>query len=43
VETLPFHHRAPFDRLLISQAKADHMTLVTADEYIAAYGIQCLW
>lgn len=43
VETLPFHHRDPFDRLLIAQAKAERMTLVTADASLTAYGVRCLW
>ncbi|WP_273121935.1 type II toxin-antitoxin system VapC family toxin [Ferrovum myxofaciens] len=43
VEALPFHHRDPFDRLLITQAKAERMTLVTADSVLSSYGIRCLW
>jgi PIN domain nuclease of toxin-antitoxin system len=41
--TLPYHHRDPFDRLLIAQASLEKMTLVTADTAIAQYGIKCLW
>lgn len=43
VENLPFHHRDPFDRLIVSQAKAERMTLITADQALSAYGIRCLW
>lgn len=43
VEALPFHHRDPFDRLLITQAKNERMTLVTADSALSTYGIRCLW
>ncbi len=43
VATLPYHHRDPFDRLLIAQASLEKMTLVTADTAIAQYGIKCLW
>ncbi|OFX13902.1 MAG: twitching motility protein PilT [Alphaproteobacteria bacterium RIFOXYD12_FULL_60_8] len=43
VESLPFLHRDPFDRLLVSQAKAERMTLITADQALSAYGIRCLW
>ena len=43
VATLPFHHRDPFDRLLIAQAKAEGMTLLTADQAFAAYGVEVLW
>jgi PIN domain nuclease of toxin-antitoxin system len=31
VATLPFHHRDPFDRLLIAQALEEGMTLVTRE------------
>ena len=34
VEVLPFIHRDPFDRLLVAAAKADGMTILTADENI---------
>ena len=37
VETLPFIHRAPFDRLLVATAKAEAMTILTADENIHQY------
>ena len=39
---LPFVHKDPFDRIMICQARAEGMTLVTADEKIAQYGIQTL-
>lgn len=42
VATLPWHHRDPFDRLLISQAKQGR-TLVTHDEQLQAYGVSVLW
>ena len=40
---LPFHHGDPFDRLLISQASNEGMTLVTKDENIGRYAIPTLW
>ncbi len=40
---LPFHHRDPFDRLLIAQAKVDGMTLLTCESNLAAYGIPLFW
>lgn len=40
---LPLHHRDPFDRLLIAQAKAENLTLVSCDENLAPYGIPLLW
>ena len=39
VEHLPLHHRDPFDRLLIAQAQAEHLILVTKDATIARYGV----
>ncbi|MBN9689618.1 MAG: type II toxin-antitoxin system VapC family toxin [Verrucomicrobia bacterium] len=41
--TLPFHHRDPFDRVLLAQAKSERMTLVTNDGQFGAYGIPLLW
>jgi PIN domain nuclease of toxin-antitoxin system len=40
---LPNHHRDPFDRLLIAQAIHEGLTIVTADETIAAYPVAVLW
>ena len=34
---LPLHHRDPFDRLIISQAIAENLTLVSRDRVFAAY------
>ena len=42
VRALPWHHRDPFDRLLVAQALEDGYTLVTRDEALAAYGVQIL-
>ncbi|MCW5899983.1 MAG: type II toxin-antitoxin system VapC family toxin [Flavobacteriales bacterium] len=39
VTTLPLHHRDPFDRMLIAQAKHEGMHLLTADPHFAAYGV----
>lgn len=35
---LPWHHRDPFDRLLVAQAAAEPMRLLTADGQLLAYG-----
>lgn len=40
---LPFHHRDPFDRLLLAQAVAEGMTLVTDDSQFSPYGVPLLW
>lgn len=36
--TLPRHHADPFDRILIAQAAAEGMTLLTVDEAMEPYG-----
>jgi PIN domain nuclease of toxin-antitoxin system len=40
---LPAHHRDPFDRMLIAQAIADRLTLVTHDPHFKPYGLDVLW
>ncbi|MBC7783385.1 MAG: type II toxin-antitoxin system VapC family toxin [Burkholderiales bacterium] len=40
---MPFHHKDPFDRLLVAQSLADHVPLVSGDPALDAYGIQRLW
>jgi PIN domain nuclease of toxin-antitoxin system len=40
---LPQHHRDPFDRLLIAQALAERIPIVTADRAFAAYGVGIVW
>ena len=42
VENLPFHHRDPFDRLLISQSKIEDFTIITRDEIFKQYEIKIL-
>jgi PIN domain nuclease of toxin-antitoxin system len=38
VADLPDHHRDPFDRALVAQARVEPMHLITHDEIVAAYG-----
>lgn len=40
---LPFHHRDPFDRLLVAQAMAEQVPLVSADPALDAYPVNRLW
>jgi PIN domain nuclease of toxin-antitoxin system len=40
---LPPHHRDPFDRLLIAQARAEGMALATADDEIGKYRVPMAW
>ena len=43
VETLPFHHRDPFDRLLIAQAALERLTIVTGDPAFRKYNVPIIW
>jgi PIN domain nuclease of toxin-antitoxin system len=43
VSRLPFHHRDPFDRLLVAQALEEDLAVVSADEAFAAYGVRRVW
>jgi len=40
---LPFHHRDPFDRLIIAQAMAEQIPVVSADTAFDAYPVKRLW
>lgn len=40
VSRLPMHHRDPFDRLLIAQARAERLTVLTADSRFPEYPIK---
>jgi len=42
LQTLPFLHRDPFDRLIIAQAKSENLTVVTTDPMFSRYGIPVL-
>jgi PIN domain nuclease of toxin-antitoxin system len=39
VESLPPHHRDPFDRLLIAQARHEGFKLVSRDAHVPLYGV----
>lgn len=43
VERLPFHHRDPFDRILIAQAQDERLAIVSADAAFDAYGVHRIW
>jgi len=43
VENIPFHHRDPFDRLLIATALAENLTIITIDENIQKYDVKWIW
>lgn len=41
--TLPFHHRDPFDRLIIAQALAEDLQVVSIDSQFDAYEVKRIW
>jgi PIN domain nuclease of toxin-antitoxin system len=43
LSTLEFHHRDPFDRLLIAQSIANDFTLISKDKELSGYEIKLLW
>jgi PIN domain nuclease of toxin-antitoxin system len=40
---MPYHHKDPFDRMLISQANFENIPIVSADVQLDSYGITRLW
>lgn len=40
---LPFHHRDPFDRLIIAQALTEDLPVVSADSVFSQYAIKLIW
>ena len=43
LSNLPNHHRDPFDRLLIAQAKSEALVIISIDEKFDGYDIERLW
>jgi len=43
VTELPFHHRDPFDRMLIAQAIVEEMKLLSWDSRLSDYAIELIW
>lgn len=42
-ETLPLHHRDPFDRILIAQSLEEGWPIITADRNFQKYAVQVIW
>ena len=42
LDALPFHHKDPFDRLLMAQSIEEEQTLVSADSQFSAYSVKLL-
>lgn len=43
VECLPWHHRDPFDRMLVAQARCEDATIVSDDDALRAYDVPVVW
>jgi PIN domain nuclease of toxin-antitoxin system len=43
VVDLPFHHRDPFDRLLVAQCRAEELAVVSSDRVFSRYGVKRFW
>lgn len=43
VGSLPFHHKDPFDRIIIAQAIVEKMTIIGKDEYFNYYNLDLIW
>jgi PIN domain nuclease of toxin-antitoxin system len=41
--TLPYHHRDPFDRMIVAQAIVEAMPIVSVDPILDAYPIRRIW
>ncbi|MBD0331752.1 MAG: type II toxin-antitoxin system VapC family toxin [Chitinophagaceae bacterium] len=39
----PFHHRDPFDRIIITQALTEGLSIAAKDKIFPNYGINCIW
>jgi PIN domain nuclease of toxin-antitoxin system len=40
---LPVHHADPFDRMLVAQAQAEHLAIISADKAFDHYGVRRIW
>ena len=43
LERLPRHHRDPFDRILVAQARIEGATIVSHDRDLEPYGVPMIW
>ena len=43
MEDLPLHHRDPFDRMLVAQARTEGAVLLSGDEALRAYNVPIAW
>lgn len=43
LDRLPEIHRDPFDRMLVAQARAEELRLMTADDMLGRYNVETVW
>ncbi len=43
IESLPLHHRDPFDRVLIAQSINQKWPIITADPWFSRYKVEVIW
>lgn len=43
IQDLPFHHRDPFDRMIIAQALQGDFTVIGSDSIFTDYGVKRIW
>ena len=43
LKNLPAHHNDPFDRLILTQAQTEDLTLISADSVFKHYDVDCIW
>ncbi len=43
LQDLPWHHKDPFDRMLIAQAQVERLPILSADRRFKKYGIKIVW
>lgn len=43
IQDLPFHHKDPFDRMLVAQCQIEGVSILSADAIFDAYGVRRVW
>ena len=43
LSNLPFHHRDPFDRIMITQSISNKLTIISKDNQFGAYDVLIIW
>ena len=43
IDNLPYHHKDPFDRMLIAQANEEDLVIITKDSKVVQYDVETLW